>query len=262
MGFHKQTYSNIDGAFLMGPDGDIRAFQSWPCDGICGTSALPRVVIDDLQYDGPGNDNDNPNVEWVRIKNVGRLPVDLLDWGFVSKPYVLYSTVSSVLHHNDTVMLYIGNGSDSQSAMYSGKEKSILNNEGDSLALISRNGDVVACRAWGDDACARPAPRVMTAHNRAPTEMASTTSRSAYLAKTSQRRRTLAPSLSSRENPTALPAARDGFGARRARSPARLREAIASVLRSSPVASTAMATTTSWPGLQARTWAPSRTPAR
>jgi hypothetical protein len=137
----------------MDPDGDIRAFQSWPCDGLCGTSALPRVVIDDLQYDGPGNDNDNPNVEWVRIKNVGRQPVDLLDWSFVSKPYVLYSTVSRVLHHNDTVTLSIGHGSDSQSAMYWGKDKSILNNEGDSIALVSRDGDVVACRAWGDDTC-------------------------------------------------------------------------------------------------------------
>ncbi|MFV2040010.1 MAG: lamin tail domain-containing protein, partial [Acidimicrobiales bacterium] len=159
MGFKKPIYSNIDGAFLLDPDGDMRAFQNWPCDGICRGGALPRLVIDEVQYDGPGNDSENPNVEWVRIRNVGTGAVDLRDWSFVTKPYVIYSATSRVLRHGETLTLYIGEGTNTPTTMYWGKTKSILNNEGDSIALVSPAGDVAACRAWGDDTCAETRAR-------------------------------------------------------------------------------------------------------
>lgn len=154
MGFSSAIYSSVDGAFLMDPDGDLRAFQAWPCDGLCGSSALPKLVIDEVQYNGPGNDSADPNVEWVAVRNADSVPVDLRDWSFVSKPYIVYSETSRVLNPGETLMLYIGEGGDSRLTMHWNRDNSILNNEGDSVALVSPDGDVATCRAWGSGSCA------------------------------------------------------------------------------------------------------------
>ena len=154
MGFSRPIYSNIDGAFLLDPDGDMRAFDTWPCHGMCGPAALPRLVIDDVQYDWPGgNDDHNPNGEWVKFRNAGPSSIDLRDWSFVSYPYVVYSTSSRVLAPGETLTLYIGQGSNSRYELYWNKEKSILNNEGDSISAVSPHGDVAVCRAWGTGSC-------------------------------------------------------------------------------------------------------------
>jgi endonuclease YncB( thermonuclease family) len=43
-------------------------YGMWAPDA-CGARTDADVVIAEIQYDAPGNDNDNPNGEWVRIEN-------------------------------------------------------------------------------------------------------------------------------------------------------------------------------------------------
>lgn len=160
MGFDKQLYGPYDGAFLLDPDGDMRAFHHWPCDGFCGDSPLPEVVIDEVQADGPGNDNDNPNVEWVRIVNRDDQAVDLQDWTVTSHPYVLHITDSHVLQPGETATVFVGEGTDTRTELYWGKTASILGKDGDAMALWTPDGDVADCWAWGDSEKCGEAPSI------------------------------------------------------------------------------------------------------
>jgi endonuclease YncB( thermonuclease family) len=153
MGFNKQLYSITDGAFLLDPDGDMRAYETWPCDGLCGSGAVPRLVIDEVEADGPGNDDEDPNVEWVRIKNIGHQSVDLRDWSVISYPHVLYSETSRILHHGDTVTVFVGRGTNTNAKIHWGKDKSIFSKHDDMITLISPRGDIASCVAWGAKTC-------------------------------------------------------------------------------------------------------------
>ena len=151
MGFDKQLYGPYDGAFLLDPDGDMRAFQHWPCDGFCGDGPVPDVAIEQVQADGPGNDNENPNVEWVRVVNREDHPVDLQDWQVTSYPYVLHITGSHVLAPGEVLTVFVGRGDDTRTELYWGKTASILGKVSDSMALWTPAGDVADCWAWGDN---------------------------------------------------------------------------------------------------------------
>lgn len=45
---------------------------SWARDA-CGPAADATLVIADIEYDAPGDDNVNLNDEWIRIRNAGTI---------------------------------------------------------------------------------------------------------------------------------------------------------------------------------------------
>jgi micrococcal nuclease len=47
----------------------------------CGPLAEATLSVADLNYDAPGDDNENLNEEWIAIRNDGAAPVDLTGWG-------------------------------------------------------------------------------------------------------------------------------------------------------------------------------------
>ena len=49
-------------------------------DNACGIPSEANLVITHVEYDAPGNDNDNLNGEWVDIENVGPTAGDLTGW--------------------------------------------------------------------------------------------------------------------------------------------------------------------------------------
>jgi endonuclease YncB( thermonuclease family)/P pilus assembly chaperone PapD len=129
---------------------DVAAF-SYPCDPVCSTP--PGLIIDKVVYDAPGDDLANPNGEWIRIKNVGSYSVDFRDWQIYSWPYSLTSNLSRIILPGATLTVYIGEGDNTDSTMYWGKSKGILNNGGDLVELRTPHRDVADCDAWGSSAC-------------------------------------------------------------------------------------------------------------
>ena len=156
MGFGYSIYSGIDGAFLLDPQGDIRLFDYWPCRGICdGPGALSPLIIDEVNWDAPGNDDLDPNGEWIKVKNVGTSSVDLQDWHLESYPWIVYSADSRVMAPGSTVTFYVGHGTNTATKVYWGQDKSILNTEGDAVALFDPSNNVADCFAYGSGSCAR-----------------------------------------------------------------------------------------------------------
>lgn len=156
MGLQRPVFSGVDGAFLLDPDGDIRAFDMWPCRGRCGDRAPSALRIAEVMYDVPGvNDDLQPNGEWVRITNTGSSPEDLRDWRIETYPYSVDSSARRIIGPGESVKVFSGTGSPTADKMYFGQTSSILNNEGDVVLLVSPDGDVVDCFSWGSSTCRR-----------------------------------------------------------------------------------------------------------
>ena len=151
MGFADPIFSPIDGAYLLDPDEDLRAFDAWPCSGRCGPPT-GELEIEEVIYDGPGNDDANPNVEQILIRNRGTSSVDFTDWRIDSPPYTLHIE-SGTIAPGGTATILIGTGSNGSGIYHWGKTSSILNNDGDLALLVTPHGDIQDCASWGTVDC-------------------------------------------------------------------------------------------------------------
>lgn len=158
MGFGNPIFSPMDGAFLLDPDEDLRAFDAWPCSGRCGPPH-GDLVIEDVIYDGPGNDDADPNVEQIVVTNQGTASADFTDWRVESSPYTLHIQ-SGTIAPGASATIQVGTGSNGGGIYHWGKTSSILNNEGDQVLLVTPDGDIQDCASWGTGDCsATPANR-------------------------------------------------------------------------------------------------------
>ena len=64
------------GAYLFDPDGDLRTHTSFPCLVNCTDARAGKIKMA-VNYDAPGDDQTNPNGEWVALTNPGPATYDL-----------------------------------------------------------------------------------------------------------------------------------------------------------------------------------------
>ncbi len=143
-------------------DGVVIVSASWPCDPC---AELPDVVIKSVQWDAPGNDATNPNGEWVLIKNRSDGEVDLRNWKLTSPPYHFDFKTHTKLGPNETVKVFIGDGTNGGGKRFWGLGAGILGNSGDQVMLMSPARDLVDCADWGGYNCSptalgSPLPKV------------------------------------------------------------------------------------------------------
>ncbi|MDA2978931.1 MAG: lamin tail domain-containing protein, partial [Actinomycetota bacterium] len=128
-----------DGAFLLDPDGDIRASFEYPCAGSC-TDPRGVDLSMEVNYDAPGDDQVNPNGEWVKIKNTGGAAIDLFGLAVVTYPYAYHFELGDSLGAEQVLTIYVGQGSDSTLTRYWGKSSGILDNGGDRIGVERSDG--------------------------------------------------------------------------------------------------------------------------
>lgn len=137
---------------LRAADNSVVLESRWPCDDDCGPDR--GLVIDQVNYDAPGNDATNPNGEWIIIKNASSSRQDLRNWKIVVGGYQFVSLASRPMEPGDTIRLSMGSGSNSTTEMYWGKSKGILLNSGSrSVKLLSPQREIVDCHSWGLATC-------------------------------------------------------------------------------------------------------------
>ena len=123
----------------------------WAPDA-CGTPVSAHVEIVHIEYDAPGNDNDNLNGEWVEIRNNDSAAVDLTGWVLkdesASHRYEFPSGFT--LQAGATVHIHTGCGRDTARALYWCKSGSaVWNNGGDTGFLLDPSGNVIWSYAYG-----------------------------------------------------------------------------------------------------------------
>jgi len=109
--------------------------------------AMVRITA--LHYDAPGNDQVDPNGEWVELTNKGDAPVHLSGYTLKDEGLHLYTFGAVTLAPGATLLVHSGRGSDTSTDLYWGLTgKAVWNNDGDTAYLHTPTGMFVDCFAY------------------------------------------------------------------------------------------------------------------
>jgi len=107
------------------------------------------VKITHIEADAPGDDNENPNGEWIEITNQGTSPIDLGGYTLSDEANHLYTFGLFQLAPGAAVRLRTGQGQDSEENLYWGfVGRSVWNNGGDSAYLRDPQGSLADVYAY------------------------------------------------------------------------------------------------------------------
>lgn len=102
--------------------------------GLWELSDLGMVSID-IVYDAPGNDNENPEGEYVVLENTGSDILDTAGWTIKDSGTSIYRFRSYKFYPGTRITLYSGRGEDSEGIFYWNSSRPIWNNDFDTLYL-------------------------------------------------------------------------------------------------------------------------------
>jgi micrococcal nuclease len=114
----------------------------------CGEPSEETLVITHVEYDAPGNDNDNLNGEWVEIENRGGTAADLTGWVLKDESATHRFSFRSgmVLDVGTKVIVFTGcdvdTGSPSSAALFWCEDGAVWNNGGDTAFLLDPEGNI------------------------------------------------------------------------------------------------------------------------
>jgi micrococcal nuclease len=124
----------------------------WARDA-CGASDLDGVeIVIDVNADAPGDDNVNLNGEWVTFTNAGAAAIDLDGWEVADESASHRYTFTDLrLEPGAQVTVFSGCGRDEQvDRFWCVSGSAVWNNNGDTVFLRDRNGNIVASLSYGD----------------------------------------------------------------------------------------------------------------
>ncbi len=141
-----------DGAYLLDPDGDIRARFTYPCVVSCGDPATGKLVFGKVMANPPGVDTAALEYLQIRSKATARLSLD--GYVVVNIPYTFHFRRGSYIEPGETITLRVGKyGVATRRNQHWGLSQPILNNSGDVVRLQRRDATPIACVAYGTQRC-------------------------------------------------------------------------------------------------------------
>ncbi len=126
----------------------------WAPDA-CGEPTAAEVEIVDAEANAPGNDQENPNGEWIEIENVGDSEASLSGWSLRDESTRhRYDFPDVAIASGQRIRIFTGCGSDSLNSdpgelFWCSPEPPVWNNDGDTAFLSDPNGTFVATQAVG-----------------------------------------------------------------------------------------------------------------
>jgi hypothetical protein len=107
------------------------------------------LEIIDIQADAPGNDQENPNGEWIEVANRGDTPVPMAGYTLKDEANHIYTFGDFTLQPGQAFKLYSGQGQDGDSELYWGLVgDSVWNNGSDTAFLRDDQGALVDSFAY------------------------------------------------------------------------------------------------------------------
>ncbi len=157
MGLSAALFENVDyahgigdGAYLLDPDGDYRAWFTYPCVVSCTDPLKGKLAITKLVYDPAGADT--ASKEYVRIKNISSTRVNFDGYFIRSWPYT-YAPLGAWLGPGETMTLHVGKGTNTHLHKYWGMSASIFNNTGDEVDISNYRNVTITCKRYGNGRC-------------------------------------------------------------------------------------------------------------
>lgn len=121
---------------------------STPDDGD-GSATPSALAVTEIHEDAEGNDHENLNDEYIVFTNTGDGTLDISGWTISDEADHMYTVPSGVtLEPGETVTLYTGSGTDSDTELYWGSGSAIWNNGGDTIIVTTDTGETVLERSY------------------------------------------------------------------------------------------------------------------
>lgn len=111
--------------------------------GIWKSASITCISIINFHYDAMGNDNENLNDEYVAFRNNCEYSVDMSNWEIKDEGTKIYKFKTFILPFHGDFTIYSGSGKNSNEALYWNSQRSIWNNNKDTLFLKDANGNLV-----------------------------------------------------------------------------------------------------------------------
>lgn len=107
-----------------------------------GSNVALKII--QINANAPGNDNENPNGEWVEIANQGNEPIQMQDFTLKDEANHIYTFKNFTVQAGRGFRLYSGPGQNSSAELYWGYQgDSVWNNDGDTAFLRDAGGALV-----------------------------------------------------------------------------------------------------------------------
>ena len=112
-------------------------------------SGSTEIAVATIHADADGNDHENLNDEYIVFENTGGEPIDLGGWTVADAAGASYQIPTGFsLESDDSVTLYTGSGTDSDTELYWGAGRAVWNNGGDTITLKDESETVVLQREY------------------------------------------------------------------------------------------------------------------
>ncbi|PSQ01950.1 hypothetical protein BRC95_11520 [Halobacteriales archaeon QS_5_68_33] len=117
--------------------------------GVDTTASETGLAVATIHYDAAGNDNENPNDEYVVFENIGDETLALGGWTVGDEAGHTYTFPESfALGPNERVVLHTGSGADTATDLYWGRNGAVWNNGGDTVTVRDGEGRAVLERQY------------------------------------------------------------------------------------------------------------------
>ena len=122
----------------------------WAADA-CGVAGGGVIKVGHIEYDAPGNDNENLNGEWVELVNPGPGSVIMIGWVLKdeSASHRFNFPNGFTLAAGANVKVFTGCGTNTATDLYWCKSGSaVWNNNGDTAFILDPNGNVIDSKSY------------------------------------------------------------------------------------------------------------------
>jgi endonuclease YncB( thermonuclease family) len=141
-----------DGGYLFDPDGDLRAWQLYPCNEFCPVPELKgKVAVTKIVADPAGVDT--AAKEYVVLRNVSPQTISLVGYQLRAGAQRWTFRTGSTLRPREQVTVYMGKGRTTRLKQYIGLSRPALANAGGTTMSLDPLGTKFYCRAWGKGRC-------------------------------------------------------------------------------------------------------------
>jgi micrococcal nuclease len=113
------------------------------------TGSEVALKITHIEANAPGNDNENPNGEWIEIANQGNEPVQMQGYTLKDEANHIYTFGDFAVQSGRAFRLHSGQGRDTPTELYWGLVgESVWNNDSDAAFLRDVQGNLVDTFAY------------------------------------------------------------------------------------------------------------------
>jgi micrococcal nuclease len=104
---------------------------------------IDAIAIVEFHYNAEGDDDENLNNEYVILRNIGNVPINMTGWSITDASSNLFVFPFFVLAPEHYVSIHSGSGTVTVDSLYWDSKQGVWNNKGDKFFLRNTKGELI-----------------------------------------------------------------------------------------------------------------------